>query len=94
VWLFLLPAVIAVAALAWAILQPAEVCTSGGDTSVCTDYSDMKFFVATAGVGFAGLIAALLGFVVDLRRSAIAAGAVAGLALLGLAVASQIRVIT
>jgi hypothetical protein len=44
------PAVIALAALAWAILHPTEVCVSGGDASVCTVHSSMKFFVATAGV--------------------------------------------
>ena len=82
------------AVLAWAFLQPSEVCTTGNDTSVCTNYSTTKFFVATAGVGTAVLIAAVLGLAVGLRRAAIASGIGVGLTLIGLAVASQIRVMT
>lgn len=93
-WLFVLPAVVALVAFAWALLQPSEVCTSGGDTSVCADYSAMKFFIATAGVGLGWLIAAVLGFAMGLRRSAIAAAVVVGVALIGVAVASQVRSIS
>jgi len=93
-WLLVFPAAIALASLAWAVLHPAEVCVSGGDTIACSDYSSMKFFVATAGVGLAVLVAAFLGFAIRLRRTAIAAAVAFGVALIGLAVVSQIRDIT
>ncbi|HJS26897.1 MAG TPA: hypothetical protein VJ913_07220 [Actinomycetota bacterium] len=93
-WLFVLPAVVALAAILWALLHPREVCTSGGETSVCTDYSATKFFVATAGMGLAALVVAVLGLAIHPRRSAIVAWVAVGLTLIGVAVASQVRVIT
>jgi hypothetical protein len=89
-----LPAVMALSALAWALLQPSEVCTSGSDTGVCTDYSAMRFLVAMASLGLAVLIAAVLGLAIRLRRSAVVFETVLGLALIGVGVASQIRAIT
>jgi hypothetical protein len=93
-WLFVLPALIAVPALGWAVLHPSVVCVSETDTIVCADYSDAKFIVATAGVGVALVISGLLGLVIRFRRGAIAAGVAVGLALIGLAVGAYIRGIT
>jgi hypothetical protein len=93
-WLFGLPVVIAVAALAWAFLHPSVVCTSGSDTIVCAEYSDAKFLFAAGGVGLALLVSGLLGFVVRLRHSTIATGLTAGFALVGLAVIAYVRAIT
>jgi hypothetical protein len=89
-WLFALPATVAIAALTWTLTHPTETCTSGGDVYVCTHYSTMKVFVATAGVGTAVVLAALLGLALRLRRTAVA-GIIVGLALIGLAVASLLR---
>ena len=91
-WLFALPAIVAVATLTWSVVHPTVVCTSGGDTSTCVDYSTMKFFVATAGVGTGALMAALLGLILRLQRTVIAAAMVVGLALIGLAIGSLVRV--
>jgi hypothetical protein len=88
------PAVIALAAMGWAVSHPTVVCVSGGDTFGCTDYSLMKFFVATAGVGLAMLVAAFLGFTMRLGRTAIVAAVAVGVALISLAVVSQIRAVT
>jgi ABC-type nitrate/sulfonate/bicarbonate transport system permease component len=93
-WLFVLPACVALAALVWAFVQPSEVCTSGDDVGVCVDHSAMKFFVGTVGVGIAVVIAAGLGFAIGLSRWAMAVWMGVGLTLIGVGVVSQIRVIT
>lgn len=88
---FMVPAFIAVAALAWAVLQPTVVCTSGGDTSGCSDYSGMKFFVATVGVGAALMLASIIGFVLRTRRAASITALGVGVLLVIIGSVSQMR---
>jgi hypothetical protein len=90
-WLFVVPVVIATAALMWSILQPSEVCSSGGDTRTCNDYSAIKFVVATAGVGLAALLAAAVALATGVRRFLVIVAAAFGVGLIGLAATSQIR---
>jgi hypothetical protein len=92
-WLSL-PAVVALVAIVWSVLRPAEICSSAGDTSVCADQATIRFVVATGGVGISGLAAGLIAWVTRVRRVAVVGAVASGLALLGLALASYVRAIT
>ncbi len=51
--MYAIPTVIAAGAIARAVMIPTVECTSGFDTSECTDNTVMKWFIALVGIAFA-----------------------------------------